>query len=216
MPAPQSKVDICNLALDKIGQSLVSDIDTPADQDSATLARWYDTTRQNLLRKYVWNFAKTRTVLSRSEIAPAFEYADQYPLPTDFLRLLSIGEYEYDGMTEYDITGDETDGRVIQCNNSNSNALYIRYIRDVENIALFDPLFISVLHLQLALNISYKFNLKISTVKKINEELTLELSKAVSVDGQERPTRRIQNSKFLRARRNLGMGTTATPWTYFN
>ena len=88
MGLPASKIDICNMALDYVGQSPVGNIDSPGTPTEILVARHYDDARQNVLRKYCWNFAKTRAKCSRNA-TPLFDYADSYQLPNDFVRFLS-------------------------------------------------------------------------------------------------------------------------------
>lgn len=66
MAAPSVDIDICNLALDLIKQNkkLVADITTtPTSEEEITCARWYDATREALLRSHFWHFARRRKQL---------------------------------------------------------------------------------------------------------------------------------------------------------
>ncbi len=201
MVQPNSKIDICNMALDHIGQASVSDIDSPSTVEEETCARWYDHTRRSLLRDYVWNFAKRRATISRTG-TPLFDWADSYQLPNDFVRFLSVkGEIEVTRETDYDIEGDQ-----IQLNNGGAASTSLRYIYDSQTPTEWDSLFINVLALSLAYNMAYAFTLKKGVVSTVSDKLTLALPKAITVDGQERPARRVQRSKYLTKRR-LGIGT---------
>lgn len=208
MSAPTSKIDIINLALDLIGQKPISTIDAPTTEMETIAARWYDQVRRSLLREYVWNFAKARRVLARSG-TPAFDYDDEYALPNDFLRFLSIGgDWEEVQELDYDIVG-----RCIQLDNDGSNSLKLRYIKDETVVTKFDPLFISLLSLNLALKLSYKVTLRKGVRDQVSQLLAIETPKAVSVDGQERPPRRIQRSKWMRMRRYGGYAGVAGKYT---
>lgn len=203
MSAPTSAVNIVNLALDHLGQKPIASLTPPVTDEEVIAARWYDQVRRSLLREYVWNFAKERYVAPRTG-TPDFDYTDAYALPNNFIRLLSIGgDWEEIQILDYDI-----EGRDILLNNDGSNALRIRYIKDEEDVTKFDPLFTSLLALNLALKMAYKFSLRKGLVDQINNLLAIETPKAVTVDGQERPPKRIQRSKWLRMRRyggNIGV-----------
>ena len=63
MPAPTVDIDICNLSLDLLKQNktIVTDIvTTPTSEEEITCARWYDATREALLRSHYWVFARKR------------------------------------------------------------------------------------------------------------------------------------------------------------
>jgi hypothetical protein len=63
MAAPTVDIDICNLALDLLKQNktIVADIVTnPTTEEEITCARWYDATREALLRSHYWVFARGR------------------------------------------------------------------------------------------------------------------------------------------------------------
>ena len=72
-----------------------------------------------------WNFAKTRaSIASSSGGTASFQYAAACPLPTDFVRLVSISSSTdmKDPLIDYQI-----EGGYVQ---SNSTVLYIQYISD--------------------------------------------------------------------------------------
>lgn len=195
MSAPTSSVDICNIALDHIGERAIASIDAPTTSTEVLLSRHYDQVRRELLRSYVWNFAVKRETLSRSG-TPAFDYTDAYTLPNDFLRLLRLGTRDLPlTQIDYDIEGTD-----ILVNNDGATGLRIRFIRDVTLVTSFDPLFVRILSLKLALAVGYKITNKKGVVSQVNDLLTIELPKAISIDGQERPPRKHTSSNWLARR----------------
>lgn len=211
MAAPNVDLDIANLALDHLGQDSVSTLENPTETNAIIAARWYDQTRRGLLREYVWNFAKKRRVITRTG-TPAFDFEDAYLLPTDFLRFLSIGgDIEQDQIFDYDI-----EGRNIILNNGGTSSLKLRYIADITDVTKFDPLFVEILALKLALNMSYKITLKKGVVQQVNQKLALELPKAVTIDGQERPPRRIERSVWRKKRLDGRYTGIAGKYTVFD
>lgn len=205
MGAPVAPIDVCNLALDFLGQTPIASIDTPTTSAEEICARHYDQVRRQLLREWVWNFAKRRVSLSRIG-APGFDFADEYALPNDCLRVLSVGgDVEVAQEKNFDIQG-----RSILLNNGGAASTTLRYIADVTNPQEMDATFINLLALALALKISYKFTLKKGLTDQLSQQYAADLPKAVTIDGQERPPRRIQRSKYLTARR-VHSTTTAYP-----
>ncbi len=196
MPAPNSSVAICNLALDLLKQEDITSIETPVTDTEVICERWYDQTRREVLRKHPWNFAIKRRSLPLASEAPAFEYSNAYNLPNDFIRLLTLGETvgKADDLIDYQVE----DGQILIDNNDNSLAM--RYIYDIQDVNKFDALFIRMLSYELALNMSYKFTEGNTRIAAIQELLEIAENQARSIDGQERPTIRRQRNRFVRAR----------------
>lgn len=192
MGAPTAAVDICNLALDHVGDLPISSVETPGDARSEVLARWYDQTRRTVLREYCWNFAQKYVVLARAGDGEG-PHEDKYLMPADCVRINVVGTDIDCPITDFDISG-----RYIHT--SNGDSLAIRYNRDIEQVSQMDVLFINILALRLAVKIAYKQSKKKSVVEMIEGMLAREEGKAISVDGQERPPRRVQHSKYLAAR----------------
>lgn len=86
---PVSDVDICNLALQKLGaQPIVSLLDV--NPRAQTLNNCYALYRDMLQRKR-WNFNRAYAVLPTLTFTPPFEYTYAYQLPDDYLRLELAG-----------------------------------------------------------------------------------------------------------------------------
>lgn len=199
MAAPTTDVALANLALDRVGQASVSSVATPVTTYEDIVARHYDATRREVLRKYVFNFSKKCAVLTASAtVTPAFGFGTAYALPNDFIRLLALGDVTINGDVAaalYDIS----DG-YIYTDAGDTSGLNIQYIYDAVTVSKFDALFVRVFTLQLAANFAYKFTLKPSLIKGILEELVDVAAAAAAVAGQEKPPRRIERSKWVQAR----------------
>lgn len=214
MAQPTSPVDVCNLALDRIGQSPISSILAPSSGSEDVCARWYDQTRRELLREYILNFARKPVVLTLNEVAPDHpDFTNAYSLPADFVRLLTIGDRIMFGGSVPTQFFDISNG-ILYCDETTSQldddgnpvaGLQINYIYDAKLVTMFDPSFVRVLYLQLAANVSYKFTLKDSLKKSLNDELVAAHAKAAAIAGQEKPPRRIQRSKLRDVRRSGGI-----------
>lgn len=189
----QDPVDICNLALDRIGELPINSIEAPTEPREEIMQRWYDTTRLQLLREYPWNFAQSYRTLSRAG-AGTGTYADAYDFPNDFIRLNSVGQYLDFPEKDYAIR----DGRLMA---SLGTTAPIWYNRNITDVSKMDKSFVNLLSIALALNVAYKFTKKRAVYDQMEALYSRELPKAVSVDGQENPPRRVQRSKYLSARK---------------
>lgn len=196
MAAPTSAVEICNLALDLLKQDAIASITAPTGGTDVICARWYDHVRRATLRKHPWNFAATRITIAPNATAPAFGYSYAYDLPSDFIRLLTIGDdYIGDLKGKYQVE----DGQLLY-SAADSSSLKVRYVYDYTDIAHADPLFLDVFAAELALRIAYKVTGSHEAAEAITEHLKKIAPEAYAIDGQERPPTRIQRSKFLNAR----------------
>jgi len=192
-----SEVEICNMALDLLKVAPATNIRAPKTFTETICARWYDTTRRQVLRAHPWNFAKARTTLSRFATSPEFGYADKYALPNDFIRLRSIGDTE-DALTTIDF---QIEGGFILIDNGGTADLDICYIKDELVVSKYDELFKRYLATQMAYNMAYAFSGKETLRQGVQTMLADIRVEARAVNGQDNPPRRITNSRFIGARR---------------
>lgn len=136
-----SDVEICNLALQKVGASLIIDL-TEGSQSADACNAAYAHVRDSELRAHPWNFAIKRAALAADVSAPLFGYAKQYTLPTDCLRVLPPVDYDVDWKIE---------GRKIITDWT--APLYIRYIAQITDPNEYDRGFIEMFACALALHL---------------------------------------------------------------
>jgi hypothetical protein len=207
---PGTPVDVCNLALQACGQTTrITSILAPQTPLEDMGADWYDQTRREALREYIFNFARRPVTLyvgTPPIVDPQF--ATAYLLPLDQLRLLTIGDrLLYGGNTPTDfyniadgwlyldaaVTPDAADG------------VPIEYIYDAVTVAKFDPCFVEVLYLRLAQRFARPLKAPKSTRDDIVEALAKAELKAAAISGQEKPLRRVQRSRVRDVRRSGGI-----------
>lgn len=145
-------VAIVNRGLDKIGVEPIV-----ALTDSTKQGRWanrnYAALRDLELTLHTWRFSVARTTLAAEATAPAFGYARQFPLPADFLRLISAGDIAPGiDLTEVRQSLDGQDYSIegTKILTSLSAPLQIRYVRKVTNTEEFPPYFAEVLACRIA------------------------------------------------------------------
>lgn len=137
-----SDVSIANVALMRLGASQINTL-TDNNERARVMNSLYEQLRRSELRKRRWRFSITRTSLAALSTAPDSDYARQFQLPNDYLRLLEGGDliqvadltdYRYFSNALYSVEG----GKVLT---SLGAPLHIRYIRDVTDTALWDVAF---------------------------------------------------------------------------
>jgi hypothetical protein len=87
-----SNVAIANLALTKLGDLRIlnlTDNTKPAREVNAV----FDMTRDYLQRRFSWRFCIKRANLAADTTVPLWDWAYQYPLPTDCMRILQVGQW---------------------------------------------------------------------------------------------------------------------------
>lgn len=207
----KTKVDICNLAMDHLNQKAdIANIENPETDNETLCARHYNTVLEYVLRNYVWNFAKGRKVIMRDALAtPEFDFTDAYKLPNDFLRLVSFNWYESLIDVEFDVVGEH-----LLLNNEGAPDVKLRYIKRVDDVRLFDSGFVHLFSLYLALNMAFKKTGKQTLMDRLAKEIEMAEAKIISIDGQERPPKRIQRSKYNRARNMVGSSSASKYFIY--
>lgn len=149
-----SATEIANAALIKIGADRITALTDNNDRARVINAR-YAQVRDAELRRRRWRFATERTTLPALSAAPSFGYANQYQLPADYLRLITIGEYDLGvNLSDYRSASSALfsveGGKLL----TNLGApLAIRYIKRVTDEALFDSAFAEAFASRLAYEI---------------------------------------------------------------
>jgi len=146
-----SETRICNAALSKIGSKRINNYedDTESSPEAIQCRTHYEMTRDSLLRSHFWRFASARATLSEDTTEPDFEWDNQFILPTDFLRLKAV--YDDNNTPNHKILYSfAIEGQRLLTDESSCE---IRYIKKVTDVTKFDPLFVEVLVLQLALKL---------------------------------------------------------------
>lgn len=182
-----SIVDICNNALIRIGSKTITSLND-GDKVANSCSTIYTQTRDMLLRQHLWNFAVKRLVLASESTAPAYGFNYSYPLPADFIRVLSLE----DTNTTYKIENNKllTDASTVK----------LTYISRVEDVAKYDPLFVEALILSLAIKLTYILIGSNSREQSLKDELQRTLFLAKQVDGQEDTPDSLNADSFLEAK----------------
>lgn len=142
-----SNTSICNMALDKLGATRITDIDTDQSTEAIKCQTHFEQTRDALTESHTWRFASGRKKLSQDTVDPDFEYDNQFILPTDYLVQKSVwnGFGPRSTVFSYSLEGD----RLL----TNEDEINLRYIKRVTDPTKFDPLFVEVFILKLALKL---------------------------------------------------------------
>jgi hypothetical protein len=141
-----SEVDICNLALARLGDvASVSSINPPEGSAQAEhCARFYPIARDLLLEMHPWSFATRRVVLAQL-VAPSWTWAYAYAAPADAVKILAVlpDTAPNDAATQpYEIESAQDGTITILTNQEKATA---RYVARVTDTTRFNPLFVDAL-----------------------------------------------------------------------
>lgn len=191
-----SKVEICNLALTKLGAARITSLDDDSKQARA-LSSIFDATRDAELALHPWSFAIIRASLPASSTAPAFEWQRAFPLPADCLHLVQVGDSFsfYDSDTAgagFDVEG----GAVLT---DAVSPLLVRYVYRVTNSGLFPPLFVQALACRLALELSEELTQNVSKREAAAMAYREAIREAKRANVIERPPQTVPDLSWVRA-----------------
>jgi hypothetical protein len=172
-----SEVGICNSALVKIGASRIIALDE-GSKNANLCGELYPKLRDDLLRSHSWNFATVRVKLAQLTTAPAFGFAHEYQLPSDWVRTVSVHDNDAgDGAVEYRI-----EGRKLR---SSADEIYLRYVRIVTDVNEMPADFREVLALMLARDIAVPIAQSNALRENMAETFRDALARAKSADALE-------------------------------
>lgn len=185
-----SEVAICNSALIKLGVETITAL-SEINRQAILCKEQYPKIRNKLLYAHPWNFAMKRAILVVTATAPTYEFAYEYTLPTDCLR---VWDSQY---------GPEKDFYQVEGNKlySNYSDVAIKYISKVTDTTKFSPVFDECLALMLAIDLEFSLVQSNSFKNTLLQELQQELRDSRSFDAQENPSYPYQDDLFLNARR---------------
>jgi len=167
-----SVVDICNGALNQLGASTILTLTEDSKNARLCNAR-YTQVRDSVFRSHPWNCLQKRVQLAADTDTPAWGFTQQYTLPADCLRVLTILDYDADYKIE---------GRKILTDNSNMKILYIARITDPNE---YDELLRETLSAALAADIAYAITSSNPTASNMYNLFKDKLKEARFVDATE-------------------------------
>ncbi|MBK9446181.1 MAG: hypothetical protein IPO00_08835 [Betaproteobacteria bacterium] len=136
------QVGICNLALGWLGATPIVSIADASTEAQLCAANWA-AVRDAVLEAKAWTFATERTNLAADGVAPSYGFGVRYQVPSTLLRILEVddgsgyGDLEWVREGAYLLTDQPA-------------PLYIRFVKRVEDPALWSPGFVMAMSYRLA------------------------------------------------------------------
>lgn len=198
-----SKTEICNLALSHLGiGSELSNLDSDSGQEATSCRRFYETTRDEVLRDFSWSFTTKFATLALVEEDPTTEWAYSYRVPSDCLmlrRILSgIRNDNRQSRVPFKVAQDAS-GLLVYTDMEDA---VIEYTVRVEDTSLYPPDFTVALSYKLAFYVAPRltkgdpFGLR----KSAMDMYQYTLAKAAANNNNEQQDEEIPQAESIRAR----------------
>ncbi len=173
-PRDVTEVSICSNGLIRIGEQPIVALDD--DTNRARLCRQlWPHVRDAELRDHNWNAAIKRVKLQQLAEAPVVGFAAAYQLPSDYLFLVEIPNF--DPQTPYKIES----GQLL----TDQTEVYIRYVAATGDPAGWDVLFVDVLSWRMARELAIPLTGSVSIYDRMEAQYQRAMPKARTRDGQE-------------------------------
>lgn len=186
-----SQVEICNLALAKLGQLPFITSLTEASKSANLFNVFYNPVRDSLIREYLWKFARKRVQLTPLTETPPFDGGNYFQIPTDCLRVVSPGDSYRQQYGRWFVEGDK-----ILADTTTLNLVYLQRVQDP---TLFDPIFVQAFAAKLA----YEMAMPIAQSQGLKDAMGAEFQrmvvKAAFVGATEQDSEVFLAESFLRA-----------------
>lgn len=196
-----SRVDICNLALLKLGSGSKITALTDNSVAARALSVTYDLIRRAELRAHYWAFAIKRAALPATT-PPAWGYTAAYTVPVDCLRVIQVNQfYLTPGLLDYntaDASAWAIESGQILCDYS--APLNIRYVWDVTDEGTYDVLFNVMFAARLAYECCEQITNSNTKKQSIAEDYKQALGMAIRAGAIEKPPALIGDDSWMMAR----------------
>lgn len=198
-----SEIQIINRGLSDLGADRITGR-SDNGKEAREMDACYDHVLAAELRAHTWRFSLARSALSALSTTPAFQYDNEFQLPTDCLKVVQVGDYYAASLTDYR-TSDEApfivEGRKILTNLP--APLSLRYVRRLtaDDAQLMDPSFVMCLAARLAITTCKAITGSTSGVDDLRTLYKERLTEAYQADAIETAPGAIPDDSWLLARR---------------
>ena len=170
-----NKTDIANIALAKMREGRITNIESITDSVAVVLNDQYDHALDLLLEEHRWNFASKRVTLSQLSEAPPFGWDHKYQLPSDLIRLKDVNGEDVEASSQLFAL----EGRELL---SNDNTVTITYVSRVTDTNIFSPSFVEALSFKLAAITCGRLTGDTKLALQFDQQYNVALSKAIHND----------------------------------
>lgn len=177
-----TKFDLCSNALMLIGAEVITDF-SGSSAESAAAAQFYQTTADNWLTLYDWQFATTQVQLSRLTDAPLNAWDAAYQSPAGAMKIQNVKVNDLP--ISYDRFMDK-----IHCNAASTDEVFCDYTYSID-IASWPAYFVELIEYALAKKFSTALAAKIDFKTTFGTDMDTQFRLAKNADARQQTTKRI-------------------------
>jgi hypothetical protein len=179
-----TQTDIANLALTKLGDLPITDIDSATDKGARLAKLHYQPCLSEALRAHFWGFAMGAASLTRiPDVTGTLGWSAAFELPSDFVKLRAVYDASGVQIDKFDIRRVSGTRCLVA---GDYDSLQLDYVQFVDEPSDFDPLFsaalVTLLASRMARAITGADNMEAS-LRQIYE--TVDLPAARCADGHD-------------------------------
>lgn len=193
-----SDIEIVNRSLTLLGVDPVNSLSDPT-KAASTANRLYGDSRAAVFRAHPWNCLIKRASLPLDAVKPAYGFENQFVLPNDFLRLLSIE----DSTGIYSIESRKIlyDGEIMR----------ISYVALLTDVPSYDTLLVDALTARLAADMAHPLLQSTQAMEQMWQLYELKLREAKFVDAQENSQQVLDADYWLNSRFGIADSRLSAP-----
>lgn len=187
----QSVVQICNLALAKLGSdSFITSLDD--DTKSARhFSIFYEPIRDSLIRSHLWRFARKRYQLAPLVERPSFDGGYYFQIPVDCLRVVTPDDEYFETYGRWFVEGD----KIL----ADTNLLQIVGLQRITDPSRFDAVFTEALATRLAHELCIPLAQSESLKKSLKDDARELIIRAAHVGATEQDSSRFISEVLIGA-----------------
>ena len=189
-----SVVDICNSALNLLGASTISSL-TEDSKNARLCNQRYEPIRNRMFRSHAWNCLTKRVQLAKDSTAPVVEFANQYTLPTDCLRVLKVHTGTSDSIK--DQIDYVVEGRKIK---TDEGTIFLIYIATITDPNQYDTYLTEALAAAIAADLAYAITNNATLANNYQSLADERLREARFIDATENALGTVESNEFTDAR----------------
>lgn len=205
MSRAASEVEAANGALALVGQPAIAALTEPTNA-ARTVRQNFGDVRDSLLRAHDWNFASAWVVLSLDPRPALGALTRRFRLPDDCLKVRGVKDASTDQWAvEHAAIDPAEDAGAAGMLVTDVTSPSVNYTRRVENVALWDALFLDQFQRRLAARIAPLVTREAGMGERLQAEADRLLRVALRVDGREAARTEVtRTTSWLTARRRGG------------
>lgn len=174
MAAGAAETDVANKALIELGEIGQITALTDDDERARTLLAVFGIARRAVLREHFWSFALKQASVAADSTTPTFDFSNRYRLPSDFIALVRM----YPREVNWKRVGD-------YLYSDYGPPLEFTYVRDEDNLGVWDALATDLLATRLAMDAAYAITGTRDLRRELMQVYATKLSAARHMDAME-------------------------------